>query len=96
MINRFRSEKASDIKFQLLSVASLQSKLNNGLSMEALFNYTERKFDTLIGLLSNEYVDETILSSDGYSLDDLKKLALLTFQRLISNTDSNPFMRLCV
>jgi len=96
VINHFRTEKDSDIKFQLLSVASLQSKINNGLSLEVLFNDAERKFDTLIGLLSDEYVDETILLADGYSIDDLKKLSLLIFQRLISSTDTDPYMTLCV
>ena len=62
MVNHFRTKNASDIKFQLLSVASLQSKINNGLSMDDLFIDAERKFDTLIGLLSNEFIDETILN----------------------------------
>ena len=96
MINHFRTEKASDIKFQLLSVASLQSKINNGLSMQELFNDAERKFDTLIGLLSNEFLDEIILSSECYSLEDLKKLSLLIFERLISNKETDPYMTLCV
>ena len=96
MVNHFRTKNASDIKFQLLSVASLQSKINNGLSIDELFNDAERKFDTLIGLLSNEFIDETILISDGYSLDDLKKLSHLIFQRLISNSDTDPYMTLCV
>ena len=96
MVNHFRTKNASDIKFQLLSVASLQLKINNGLSLNDLFIDAERKFDTLIGLLSNEFIDETILISDGYSLDDLKKLSHLIFQRLISNSDSDPYMTLCV
>ena len=96
MINHFKTVKIPDIKFQLLSVASLQLKINNGLSTEELFDDAERKFDTLIGLLSNEYDDESIHFTDGYSLDDLKKLSHLVLQRLISNSDTDPFMILCV
>ena len=95
MINHFRADKASDIKFQLLSVASLKSKINDKLSLEELFSDAERKFDTLIGLLSNEY-DESTHFTDDYSLDDLKKLSHLIFQRLISNSDRDPYMTLCV
>ena len=96
MFNHSGTKNASDIKFQLLSVASLQTKINNGLSIDELFNDAERKFDTLIGLLSNEFNDETILISDGYSLDDLKKLSHLIFHRLISNSGNDPYMTLCV
>ncbi len=96
MINKSKPENASDISFQLLSIASLLSKINNGLSIEELYDYAERKFDIFIGLLSNEYSDESLLVSDRYSLDDLKQLSLSIFQKLIFNPASNPFITICV
>jgi hypothetical protein len=96
VINKSKPENASDITFQLLSIASLLSKINNGLSIEELYDYAERKFDILMGLLNNEYSDESLLVSDRYSLDDLKQLSLSIFQKLIFNPASNPFMTICV
>jgi len=96
VINKFKPENASNIKFQLLSVASLLSRINDGFSVEELYDHAERKFDILIGLLNNEYSDESTLFSDSYSLDELKQLSLSIFQQLIFNPSSNPFMTICV
>ncbi len=75
----------SDLRFQLLSVASLDSKINNGLSIEKLYDSAQRKFDTLIAILRKDFNDESIISSEGYSLDNLQNISHSILQKLIFN-----------
>lgn len=86
----------SDLRFQLLSVVSLDSRINNGLSIEKLYDSAQRKFDTLIAILRKDINDESIISSEGYSLDNLQNISHSILQKLIFNTASNPYMTLCV
>ena len=96
MVEQFRAEAVNDSNFRFLSVAALLQKIHNGISIEELYREAERKFDTLIELLSDRYTDKTVLDRFGYSLDELKEMSLLVFNRLISDTSSNPYITLCV
>ncbi|RJO61798.1 hypothetical protein C4544_01790 [candidate division WS5 bacterium] len=82
--------------FGLLSVAALSKKISNGISIEELYKEAERKFDTLIELVSDKYNDKTGIASFGYSLDELRKMSLFVLDRLIADSISNPYMTLCV
>ncbi len=96
MDGQFNTEAINEIDFRLLSVAALIKKVNDNLTIDELYKDAERKFDTLIGLHNNKYTDDAVLSKLGYSLDDLKRVSLLIFNRLISHKDSNPYITLCV
>ena len=96
MIEQFREEAINDSNFGLLSAASLLKKIRNGISAEELYREAERKFDTLVELLSDKYTDKTVIARFGYSLDELKEMSLLIFNRLITDSSSNPYMTLCV
>lgn len=96
MVDQFSAEAINDSNFGLLSVAALLKKIRNGISIEELYREAERKFDTLIKLTSDTYTDKTVIAGFGYSLDELKEMSLLIFNRLISDTNSNPYMTLCV
>jgi len=96
MVGQFKTEATLDIKLKLLSTAAILRKVRDGITIEELYKDAERKFDTLIELLNDTYTNNTILGSVGFSLDDLKQVSLLTFDRLISNRNSNPYITLCV
>ncbi len=96
MGEQFRSEIINDSNFRFLSVAALLKKIRNGIGIEELYREAERKFDTLIELLSDTYPDNTVISGFGYSMDEIKEMALLIFNRLISDASSNPYVTLCV
>jgi len=96
MVEQFRAEAINDSNFGLLSVAALLKKIRNGISIEELYREAERKFDTLIELLSDTYTDKTVIARFGYSIDELKEMSLLIFKRLITDTSSNPYFTLCV
>jgi hypothetical protein len=96
MVRQFRAETVNDVQFRLLSVATLLEKVYEGISIEELYRDAERKFDTLIELLSDTYTDNTIVATFGYSLNDLKQVSMSIFNLLISDTSSNPYMTLCV
>jgi hypothetical protein len=96
MVNQFSAEAINDSNFGLLSVAALLKKIRNGIRTEELYREAERKFDTLINLTSDMYTDKTVITRFGYSLDELKEMSLLIFNRLITDTNSNPYMTLCV
>lgn len=96
MSEQFRSEVVNDSDFKFLSVAALLKKIRNGIGIEELHREAERKFDTLIELLSDTYTDNSVSTRFGYSLDEIKEMSLLIFSRLISDTSSNPYITLCV
>ena len=96
MVEQHRVETITDANFKLLSVAALIKKVHNGISIENLYSDAERKFDTLVELLSDTYTDDTVIAKFGYSLDELKQMSLLIFTRLISDMNSNPYITLCV
>jgi len=96
MVQQFQAENVTEIEFRLLSVASLIKRFRNDISIEDLYNDAERKFDTLIELLSNTYTDNSIISKFGYTLDELKQVSLSIFNHLISDKNSNPYVTLCV
>jgi hypothetical protein len=96
MVEQNRAETITDVNFKLLSVAALIKKVHNGISIEHLYSDAERKFDTLVELLTDVYTDDTAIAKFGYSLDELKQMSLLIFTRLISDINSDPYMTLCV
>lgn len=96
MVDQFRAEAINDSNFGLLSVAALLKKIHNGISIEELYREAERKFDTLIKLTSDTYTDKTVIARFGYSLDELKEMSILIFNRLINDKSSNPYIALCV
>ena len=96
MVEQFRTEKITETNFRLLSVAALLNKIHDGITFEELYRDAERKFDILIELLNNTDTDNSILNKFEYSLDDLKQVSYLIFDRLISETNSNPYVTLCV
>jgi hypothetical protein len=96
MVEPFRAEAINDLNFGLLSVASLLKKIRDGISIEELYREAERKFDTLIKLASDTYTDKTVIDRFGYSLDELKEMSMLIFNRLITDKSSNPYITLCV
>jgi len=96
MAEQLHEEEINDSAFELLSVAALLKKIRDGLSLEELYREAERKFDTLIALLSDTYTDKSVIARFGYSLDELKEMALFVLNRLTSDTSSNPYIALCV
>jgi hypothetical protein len=96
MGEQFRAEAINDSNFRFLSVAALLIKIRNGIDIEELYREAERKFDTLIELLSDAHTNNAVIARFGYSLDELKEVSLLIFNRLISDTSSNPYITLCV
>lgn len=96
MNGEFSGGVINDSNFGLLSVAALIKKIRSGISIEELYIEAERKFDTLIELLSDKYTDKTVIARFGYSLDELKGMSLLILDRLVTDTSSNPYMTLCV
>ena len=96
MIEQFGTKETTDIEFRLLSVAALIKKDRANTTIEELYIDAERKFNTLIELLNDTYTNNSILDKFEYSLDDLKKIALLVLNRLISDANANSYMTLCV
>ena len=96
MVEQFEPEAINDSNFRLLSAASLLKKIRNGISTEDLYGEAERKFDTLVELLSDTYADKKTIARFGFSVDELKEMSLLIFNRLITDTSSNPYRTLCV
>jgi hypothetical protein len=90
------AETTDDTEFKLLSVASLLKRIHNNITLEDLHIDAERKFDTLVDLLNDTYRDETVLEKFGYSMEELKQVSHLIFNRLISEQQNNPFQTLCV
>lgn len=95
MVEQFRAEAINDSNFRFLSVAALLKKIRNGIGIEELYREAERKFDTLVELLNDAYTDKSVIDTFGYSLDELRKMSLLIFTRLIE-ASSNPYITLCV
>ena len=95
MVEQLRAETVTDKNFRLLSAAALINKVKNGISVEELHKDAERKFDTLIEILSDTFTDNAVLSERGYSVADLKQISLLIFNRLISASNPDPYITLC-
>ncbi|MBI5665321.1 MAG: J domain-containing protein [Nitrospirae bacterium] len=96
MGEQFRAETVNDLNFRFFSVAALIKKVKRGIGTEELYREAERKFDTLIELLSDSDIDRALIAGIGYSLDELKEISLLIFNRIISHTSTNPYITLCV
>lgn len=96
MDEQIRGDVINETSFGLLSVAALLKKVRKGIGIKELHREAERKFDTLIELLSDTYADQADFARFGYSIDELKEMSLAVFNRLISDTNANPFITLCV
>lgn len=93
---RVSTEGDSDVQLRLLSAGALLKKVRDGITVEALYRDAERKFDTLVMILSDAYRDNSLLESVDFTIENLKQVAREVFERLISNRDADPFMTLCV
>ena len=91
-----KKKGSDDINFKLLSVAALINKLKDGISIEDLYLDAERKFDILTDLINGAYTNNTSNGMIGYTIDELKKYSYIVLNRLVSESNSDPYQTLCV